>query len=382
MNRIYVKLKLRQKSKMKIIHVAQFLGIGGLEKIIFHLALGQKALGHDVSVYIYDELRTWVDYFRENDIHVITPPTKKPGYDLSLLLRMNKDLMQADVINTHDLNPLMYLGPLTKARKLLGLKTPTLVHTAHGLDHIENYPRALSYQKLVAPLADQIIAVSDKIGQFYREKIKIKAHKVHVVQNGISLFNNPISPELKTAKKSWLSQRHHLDSNKPLAIALSRIVPLKNQEFLIKCFNQRPEYQLLIVGPSGDDNYYQNLQSIAQKNIFFAGPQELINDYNLGADLYVSASTHEGIPVAVLEAMAVKTPCLISNIAGHLTLLKYGKSVEIFQEEKMDEFLQKIELMFENKTNLKEMTTIAQDVVKNYYSLESMVNHYLKVYDV
>lgn len=367
---------------MKIIHVAQFLGIGGLEKIIFHLALGQKALGHDVSVYIYDELRTWVDYFRENGINVITPPTKKSGYDLSLMLRMNKDLMQADVINTHDLNPLMYLGPLTKTRKIIGLKTPTLIHTAHGLDHIDNYPRALTYQKLVAPLADQIIAVSDKIGQFYREKIKIKDSRVHVVQNGISLYKAPISSELRAEKKAWLSERHHLDKNKPLAIALSRIVPLKNQEFLIKCFNQRPDYQLLIVGPSGDDNYHQKLQSIAQKNIFFAGPQELVNDYNLGADLYVSASTHEGIPVAVLEAMNVKTPCLVSNIAGHLTLLKYGKSVEIFSEENAEEFLQKIELTFQNKTDLKEMTTIAQEVVKNNYSLESMVNHYLKVYAI
>lgn len=365
---------------MKIIHVAQFLGIGGLEKIIFHLALGQKALGHDVSVYIYDELRTWVPYFRENGINVITPPLKKSGYDLSLLKRMNQELMHADVINTHDLNPLMYLGPLTKMRKILGLKTPRLIHTAHGLDHIDNYPRALTYQKLVAPLSDQIIGVSDKIGQFYKNTIKIKNSKVHVVQNGIALYEGHVSEELKKNKKSWVAQRHHLQPNKPLIIALSRIVPLKNQEFLIKCFNQRPDYQLLIVGPSGDDLYYKKLQDLAKKNVFFAGPQELINDYNLAADLYVSASTHEGIPVAVLEAMTVQTPCLISNIPGHLTLLKYGKSVEIFQEEDVNDFLQKVDSLLKDHFNFLEMTKIAHTIVSNHYSLQSMVNHYLEVY--
>lgn len=366
---------------MRIIHVAQFLGIGGLEKIIYHIALEQQKRGHNVQIYIYDHERTWVDFFRKSGLTVITPTLKKPGYDLELLRRMNQDLFDADIIHSHDLNPLMYLGPLRLWKKLTFQKGPKLIHTTHGLDHVDNYPRGKLYQKLFSRLADKMIAVSEKIGKFYLEDIGLSSKKLVVIQNGISTYEGIIDSSMRADKKKWIAERHGLDSSRPLILSLSRVVPLKDQKFLMTMFRQRPGLQLIIAGPASDQAYYDELKTLETKDIKLIGSQELVLDYNMGSDMYVSASTHEGIPVAVLEAMAVETPCLISDIPGHVTLLKYGPYVQTYSLGNEQDFLLKLDSMIENYNESLAFAKKARSLVVDHYSVKQMVNKYLQVYE-
>ncbi len=367
---------------MRIIHVAQFLGIGGLEKIIYHLALEQQKRGHTVAVYIYDYERTWVEYFRKSGINVITPELKKPGYDFSLLKRLNHDLKDYDVIHSHDLNPLMYLGPLNFWKKITFQKKPRLIHTTHGLDHIDNYPRGKLYQQIFSRFADKMIGVSEKIGLFYIRDIGLAKNKVAVIQNGISTYEGVITPELRAEKKSWIAQRHGLDITRPIILSLSRVVPLKDQKLLMEALKKRPHYQLIIAGPPSDPAYYEELKKLEDQNIKLIGSQEMVADYNMGSDLYVSASTHEGIPVAVLEAMAVETPCLISKIPGHMTLLKYGSFVELFTLHDAEDFLNKFDEMFARIHHTNKNAQKARGLVEDHYSVKAMVDSYFKEYEV
>jgi glycosyltransferase involved in cell wall biosynthesis len=366
---------------MRIIHVAQFLGIGGLEKIIFHIAHEQQKRGHDVEIYIYDHERTWVEFFRQSGLNVVTPKLKNPGYDLELLSRMNHDLFDADIIHSHDLNPLMYLGPLHLLKKLTFQKRPKLIHTTHGLDHVDNYPRGKLYQKIFSRLADKIVAVSEKIGKFYLEDIGLSVKKVEVIQNGISTYEGLIDSSMRADKKKWVAQRHGLDTSRPLILSLSRVVPLKDQKFLMMIFKQRPKLQLIIAGPPSDQAYYDELKLLEDQNIKLIGSQELVLEYNMGSDMYVSASTHEGIPVAVLEAMAVETPCLISDIPGHQTLLKYGPYVQTYKMGDDKDFLLKLDYMLEDYEESLKNAIKARSLVVDHYSVKQMVNQYLRVYE-
>ncbi|MBC7713431.1 MAG: glycosyltransferase family 4 protein [Rhizobacter sp.] len=366
---------------MRIIHVAQFLGIGGLEKIVFHLALEQQRRGHNVEIYIYDYERTWVEYFRKSGLTVITPKLKKPGYDIELLQRMNVDLFSADVIHSHDLNPLMYLGPLSLWKRLTFQKRPKLIHTTHGLDHVDNYPRGKLYQKIFARLADTMIGVSEKIGKFYLEDIKLNPKKVVVIPNGISTYPGIITDQMRAEKKAWIAERHGLDVNRPVILSLSRVVPLKDQKFLMLALKQRPDYQLIIAGPPSDQTYYDELKTLEDKNIKLIGSQELVLEYNMGCDMYVTASTHEGIPVAVLEALAVETPCLMSEIPGHMTLLKYGSFFKTFALNDTEGFLKKFDKMFADQQGTISDAKKARGLVEDHYSVKTMVNKYLQVYE-
>lgn len=367
---------------MKIVHVAQFLGVGGLEKIIFHLAKEQMTQGHDVEVYIYDHEQSWVSFFRSHDIKVTTSYLKKSGYDFQLLMQLSKDLRHADIIHTHDLNPLMYLGPLSLIKKIFRRKDYKLIHTTHGIDHLNTSKKIRYYEKLFTLMTDMVVAVSEKIGNFYKEDLKHPGHKIRVVPNGIKTFDQVINSELKKEKKDWLCKKHDLDFSRPIVLSLSRIVPLKDQKFLISCFKKRPDYQLIIAGPPGDEAYFNELKKEEENydNIKLIGAQEMVSDYNLGSDLYVSASTSEGIPVAVLEAMAVETPCLVSDIPGHQTLNHHGAFVNLFQLGDLSGFLDKCDFLLTNREAAEEGASKSRTTVEECFSVKNMVQSYFVIY--
>lgn len=365
---------------MKIIHTLQFLGIGGLEKIVYQLAIEQKKQGHQVDVYVYDYEQSWVEFFQNNGITVITPPLKKSGYDFNLFKRFEDDLFSYDIIHTHDLNPLMYLGPLILFKKIFAKKRPKLIHTTHGLDHLENYKRAKLYENIVSRFADRIVAVSEKIGKFYLNQVGLSHKKVIVIQNGIAIFKNEITDELRNEKKRWICLRHDLTEDRPIVLSLSRIVPLKDQLFLINCLKLRTNLQFIIAGPPSDPEYYKKCEELLSANIKMIGSQEKVSDYNLGSDLYVSASTHEGIPVAVLEAMVVQTPVLVSDIPGHTTLNQFGESVSIYKIHDQNDFLFQLDLILNQKEKFQAKAKNARGIIEYHFSSEAMTNQYLQVY--
>ena len=81
-----------------------------------------------------------------------------------------------------------------------------------------------------------------------------------------------------------------------------------------------PNKHLILIGPSGNEEYYKQIEQSKGTNVTLAGRRENISDYLAVSELFLSASHHEGIPISVLEAAASGTPCALSNIDGHNTL--------------------------------------------------------------
>ena len=367
---------------LKIAHFTQFLGIGGLEKIILELSLEQMKQGHEVSVIVYDYEQGWVEFFRAQGIRVITSITKKDGFDLFLFSQFTKfiEKEEFDIIHSHDINPLLYLTGAKFIYTLRNSDSFRLIHTAHTLDHVENSKKVEFFERLLSHFSNQIITVSEKIKEFYIRTALIDPIKVNLIENGISLKSS--SQTDIEAKKTHLIKEYNLDKNKPIALCLSRIVPLKDQLFLATIFEDLPHLQLLIVGPPSDPQYFEKIEKIAQdapyRNIHLLGPRADVIELNEAADLYVSASTHEGLPVSVLEAMSVNCPCLVSNIAGHQILNNYDQVVETYLIGDRDDFLFKLDLLIQSLDNAKYKR--GKEIVAKFFSTQKMARKYEEVY--
>src|SRR5690606_37134960 len=98
------------------------------------------------------------------------------------------------------------------------------------------------------------------------------------------------------------------------------VEPLKDQKIVLKAFGQLPDQQLLLIGASGDFNYWNELQHSLPKYVRMPGGKENVAEILAAADFFVSASHHEGIPIAVLEAAAAGVPSLLSDIPRHRIL--------------------------------------------------------------
>jgi glycosyltransferase involved in cell wall biosynthesis len=365
--------------KLRILHLTQFLGVGGLEKVLFILINEQLKAGHEVELVVYDYEQSWVEYFRKSSIKVDTSFRKGKGYDRNLLKFISKKSKFFDVVHTHDLNPHMYASPVKLLNSLMGKKFPRLIHTAHGMDHLHKRPITKLYEKLCSLNTACTIGVSSAVCDYYY-RLGVSRKKVKNINNGTLLIESKESDREYARTRLRLS--FGLDSTRLVWISVARVVPLKDQQLLCDLAKQLPDETFLFVGPSGDDKYWNHIETTKPSNVIMAGSRSDVNELLLGSDFFLSASRHEGIPISVLEAGAIGIPCLLSDIPGH-KVIQSGKNEPIavyFMTQNLADLNEKSRRMSQNVTLNQSIGLALHQHIKENFSSTAMYKQYLEVY--
>ena len=120
-----------------------------------------------------------------------------------------------------------------------------------------------------------------------------------------------------------------------LVVSVGRLIGIKDPATVVAAFRRaaRPEDQLVMVG---DGELLPSLELDARRlpgdgGVFFTGlvPREEVHETLHCADLFVSASTVEGLPVAVLEAMVCRCLVVLSDIPAHREIASRTSGVEL-----------------------------------------------------
>jgi len=199
--------------------------------------------------------------------------------------------------------------------KLLGLK---VVVTHHGQDYLR--------EKWHAP-ARALLRLGERLGmRFADERIVISRSIVDWVQQeyhcSTTLIPNGVA-DLKPVTTHSLLDKYGLTPHRYI-IQVSRLVPEKRQLDLITAFEAAglPGWKLILVGGAQGSQRYADLvaaRSAGNPSIvsagFLSGPdvQELLSH----AGLFALPSSHEGLPISLLEAMRLGTPIVASDIAAN-----------------------------------------------------------------
>jgi glycosyltransferase involved in cell wall biosynthesis len=108
-------------------------------------------------------------------------------------------------------------------------------------------------------------------------------------------------------------------------LTVSRLVPEKRHLDLINAFLMAnlPDWKLVIVGGSDHpDDYTRELHELANQhaNVVMTGVQKglALKELFVHAGCFVLASSHEGLPIALLEALSYGLPCIASDIPANL----------------------------------------------------------------
>jgi glycosyltransferase involved in cell wall biosynthesis len=224
--------------------------------------------------------------------------------------------IKADIVHIHGVGPSIAIP----VAKILGLKT---VVTHHGPDYERKKWGTLAKciiktgERFAARYADEIIIISSLIGDILKNKYHRTDH-VHLIYNGVNIPNR-------------IESTDYLDSlniipNKYL-LAVGRFVEEKNFDFLIDAYKQsdiHTKYQLAIAGDSDIETAYSlKLKAKAKANgIILTGMikgKKLAELYS-NAALFVLPSSHEGLPITLLEAMSYKRKVIASNIPANLSV--------------------------------------------------------------
>jgi glycosyltransferase involved in cell wall biosynthesis len=217
-----------------------------------------------------------------------------------------------DVVHIHAVGPWL-LVPLAKLFRL------KVVVTHHGQDYLRekwNMPaRAILRmgERLGMTFADERIVISHGILELTRSKYYRDAN---LIPNGVGDLL-PLAGTEQLDKYALAPHRY--------IIQVSRLVPEKRQLDLIAAFNaaKSPGWKLLLVGGAqGSRSYADEVSKQCEGNdaIVSTGflPPQQVHELLASAGIFVLPSSHEGLPISLLEAMKLGTPVLASDIPANL----------------------------------------------------------------
>ena len=234
----------------------------------------------------------------------------------------------AEVILFGDAFPLAVLGP-----RLASRGTPSIV-LAHGFDYwLSTMPVAHSVMKRMTSRASRVAGCSEFISRRVRTAVP-RDVPVSVLHPGADVER--FRPDLPTAE---IRERHGL-GDRPLIVCVSRLVPRKGQDVLIRSMSsiQRrvPEAGLLIVG-SGP--YEAKLRSLAERaptrSVTFVGEvaeRDLPRYYAVGDVFAMPCRTRmaglevEGWGNVFIEAAACGRPVVVGDSGGSREALVHGET--------------------------------------------------------
>ena len=248
---------------------------------------------------------------------------ERNSFDPSIWRALQRLIRDRDIqiVHSHDYKTNLLAWLLAKAEDVIPLST---VHgwTGHSIrERYAYYPA----DKRVLKRFPRLIAVSSDIR---RELIRCGADpaRVHVILNGIDHRRFHHSPALRESARAALN----LAPTDVVIGAVGRLEPQKRFDLLMSAVARlrdgRPNLQLLIAGDgSVADELRRTIDELSLQPICrLIGHCEDVPTFHHALDLFVQSSDYEGTPNAVLEAMALGTPIVATDVGGTAELVSHG----------------------------------------------------------
>lgn len=282
------------------------------------------------------------------------------------------DKINPDIIHSHGFRADYYN---TQYKKSISFTT---IHNYPHKDYIMEYGRFIGrimYRKQIKYIKQikYSVVCSKSISQ---ELYDIFGIKTLCVQNGIDI--RKYKNELKEYEIVNTKRKLKLPEDKKIIISVGKLNYRKNPIYLIESFLKSDignDYYLILLG---DGPLEVECKKKFGNKVIILGNVDNVEEYLKISDIFVSASIAEGLPNAVLEAMANAIPVVISNIPPHKEILETNLNSGLLFEFKDNDLINKFNSI--KKYNLKKMGCESKKVVTEYFSSKRMSEKYAKLY--
>lgn len=208
-------------------------------------------------------------------------------------------------------------------------KTGPVIYTAHGFHFFDGAPPInwLCYypvEKFLSNYTDQQICINQE--DFSRAKQHFHAKYVDYIP-GVG-FNFSRLPQMSSDQIQRKKTELGLPTDKFIILSTGELIKRKNHETAIRAIallkQHMPNIHYVICGHGAlnDTLHHLSTELHLQDNITFLGYREDILEIYPCADIFLFPSFQEGLPMALLEAMASGLPIVCSDIRGSRDLME------------------------------------------------------------
>jgi glycosyltransferase involved in cell wall biosynthesis len=302
--------------RVMMLGLRSFPGVqGGVETHAEHLCPLLVERGCDVTVLVrspYHQAATGREWKGVKFVKLWAPKSKTlEAIVHSFLGVLYAGFSRPDILHIQAIGPSI----MTLPARLMGLR---VVVTHHGPDY--DRQKWGRFARFVLQLGERWgarwssgrIVISKVIADLVRSKHGVEPE---LIPNGVVLPK--LLDSIGTLEKFGLTRGRYV-------LLVSRLVPEKRHLDLIAAFQQAhlPGWKLAFVGGSDHPDAYQRevIKKAAEAGVVMTGFQQgsALQELYSHAGLFVLPSSHEGLPIALLEALSYGLTVLASDIPANL----------------------------------------------------------------
>ena len=293
---------------MKIVHLLAPARIGGLERVVQGLAIGQAQRGHDVTVVAVVEepmppdhpFRATLDAAKVPIRELVVPPR---GYGIERReLASSIDALKPDVVHSHGSRVDVVDGETIRK---LGVPTVSTVHGWTG-GSIKNRLYEYLHRRNLRRF-DAVIAVSEPIARGLATG-GVSSDRLYALRNAFT----PVAEALSRT-----------DARRALGIApsahvagwIGRLSREKGIDVFVDAMARLPA-DAVVGCVIGDGPEREREAARAESSIVWKGMMPGAGRYLAAFDVFVQSSRTEGTPMALLEAMSAEVPIVATRVGG------------------------------------------------------------------
>lgn len=300
---------------------------------------------------------------------------------------------RCQIVHIHGVDTYTYAAIL--AAKMLRRKSIVKMTLLDRDDPLSIKKRRLlgNLQYRLFAMADRIIATSSELAEAYHQS-PLPMDKLVEIPNGV---NTEDSQPVSEGEKQRLRQHLGLPPNSPIIAFVGIIIRRKGVDLLIKAYGEvvkeQPSSRLLLIGPLSRNRrdaeihkaYQESLRnhiktSGIEDRVLFIGEVNNVGQYLQTSDIFVFPSRREGMPNAVLEAMACGLPCVAMESSCVSGIINDGVNGLTFERENSLQLARHISRLIDEPDLRHRLGNEARKTVTNKFSLELVSNLYLKLY--
>lgn len=297
---------------IRVLEVLASLRRAGAERVAVSVACGLDRTRFEPAVVsLYDAFSGGFEPDLEACGLKVWHLGKRRGFDPRMWYRVSRviRLFRPNIIHTHSY-VLRYVLP-ARAANPHGI----VVHSVHNSAEREVDRTGRMVHRIGFRLGVQPVAISDEVARSFRELYG--SEPAAIIYNGAGVENGFQAG----ARESW-RRVHGFSPADLLIVSAARFEPQKNPLGLIAAFARAlprlPASHLIM---AGEGSLLGECRALAARlgvsdRVYFPGLCRDVAELLSACDIFALASDWEGVPVAVIEAMAARLPVVATAVGG------------------------------------------------------------------
>lgn len=380
----------RNSDRLRVLQYSEAYTLGGVLKVVERLSLGlnkRSRLKIEQVLILIDrpEIKEYFKKVTQNNLTVIKTryinlPSEYFNFEEFYHLKSLIQEYNFDVAHIHLYAPDSCRTAILAA-SMSGLRVIT---TEHNNSSITSF-RLNVLKRLNQHLIHKIIAVSVAVRERLIQERGIDSTKIQYIPNGVDSTHynkNNFSSSFMKDLKSKLT----FNNDTLLIGMIGALHRNKGYNYLLadakSIINKHPNTRFIFIG---EGRYREELEEITRdldltRNVEFFGYIADVSAYYGIFDIFVLPSLVEGMPLCLLEAIAMGVPAIATAVDGSKELIIEGETGLLVPPRNVNALAKAIEYMIENPKKAKGMGNAGQKRICEKYSLQKIIEQTLDVY--